>query len=328
MKNERQTKSQMAAWVIKDRWAPLLSWFNQNDTKQEHWTLLFGQARMYDFQDKWPHYLEFFQKHFDHKTHTNAPFVTQSVASDNAWKLMDIAMPAFFVQAAPLLTSEQRVEFRATAMQWMTPWLPAVGAPMSIHQRMAVSTLFRTLMSFDAFDEWKSLEKSVPKDHIGRIVQYTQGKDRRWSDSIRQLHLGQGNSEKSWGVVLLKSDCVEHLLAEKTPLPVANAFLDCALEEQQNRNNKSEEAIAMAFRRYPHFRVWAQQGQGDDAQTCRAIVGIPEEGPLCSAALSIQMAQGLGLPLSEFSALLLQKTALQDDMDVDTGVFDEASMPR
>lgn len=325
MKNERQVKLQMASWIIKDRWKPLLDWFNQNDTKQEQWALLLGQARMYDFQTKWPHYLDFFQKHLDHKTHKGMPLVMHSGARDNAWKLLDVAMPVFFAQAAALLTPTQRKEFCTKAMEWFAPWLPQAGEPQSIHMRDSLNTVFRTLVNFDGKAEWKTVEHLVRKEYVGRLVQYTLDKDIEWANALRQLHLSHGYSQASWGLALLKGDCVEHLLAETTPLPVSKALLDCAVEEQRSRSNKSEEAIAMIFRRYPHLRVWTEKSPSDDAQTCRAIVGLPDGAAPCVAAQAVRMGHSLGLPLSEFSTLL-EPAAVPLGMDVDVNVFDDTSL--
>lgn len=324
MKNERQVKQQMASWITKNRWAPLLTWFNQNDTTLENWKNLLGQANLYDVQAKWPHYIEFFQQHLDNKTHKNMPLVQYSGAQESAWKLLNVAMPLFFGPLFPSLAVEQQMELRAKAMEWFAPWLPKINESQSIHNRDAMVTVFRTLIAMDARSEWSSVEHLVHKDYVPRLVQHTLGKDIAWADGLRDLHLGHGHSIESWRVALLRVDCVEHLLAEKIAMPVAKAFLDYAIQEQRSRNSKTEDALAMVFRRHPHLRVWTERSGGSDAQVCRAMLDIAEPSP-GTEAKTIQIAKSLGLPMAEWASFLETSTVVAT-IDVDGAVFDDSSL--
>jgi hypothetical protein len=322
-----QTNAQFSAWIKKNRWEPLLNWFNQNETDVDSWTTLLAQAQRYDIEQKWPQYLDFFQKHMDAKV-GNKQFLSSWKASsgnqEKAFKLFEVAIPVFFLKAAPLLSVEQQRDFRKTVMTWFEPWLKRPRESQSITQRNFISTVFRTLSSFDAFDEWRGLESFVDKHDMYKLVLHTIGKDIRWANALRDLHLSHGHDEGSWRLLLLKGDCIEHLLAETTAFPVAKTLFIFGAAEQEKNNKKAEEVLRPVFMRYPHFRMWATGASGRDAQTCRAALGLPEiDSCVCSEASAVSIGKSLGLSLVEIAELLyaqpLERLPLFDNNLFDAG---------
>lgn len=317
------TKMQYASWITKNRWKPLLDWFNQNDSKKEYWTTLFGEAQKYEFQQKWPAYMDFFQKHMDHKSGKDVPLMAYSGAQQSAWQLLEAAIPAFFIPAARLLSPEQRRDFASTVSAWLEPWLPKKGETQSIAAPFWVATSFSLLVRLDALDEWKAMESLADMQHTAMFTRFIRGEDSRWFNALQQLHISQGGTEREWRVALLSGDCVEYLQTELTDLPVARTLLDYAEKEQSNRNMSDDAVLTFIYKRHPHFRVWCEQAQSEDAQTCRAAVGLLEvHGPQCDAAQTIAMGKSLGLPLKEWAPLLDERLVPATEFVVDNRVFD------
>lgn len=327
MKNVGRIKLQFKSWIVKNRWEPLLAWFNQNDTNPDHWKLLLEQACLYDLQKKWPAYLDFFEKHLNYKT-TRGPLETQEGMQERAWKLLNVAMPEFFLQVGEQLSCNQKNWLKTQTLKWFTPWLPKIDDANPVNERNAkiMGTVFRTLVNLDARDEWKIVEHLVNEYYIPRMIRCTLGKDIAWSNELKALHLNQGNTLDSWRIALFKNDCIEHLLAEKSDLPVVTAFLACVLQEPFTKTHRADDVLAMLFKRHPHFRVWSQHASGDDAQICRALLDLPEiNAPVCNKAQTIGIGKSLGLPLVELVALL-QKPNPVIDMPVSMEVFENIAI--
>ena len=327
MSRESKTKQQFASWISKNRWAPLLTWFNQNDSKQEYWSMLFSQAQMYGLQEKWPHYMSFFKLHFDHKTHKDMPLAMHAGMAEQAWTLLNVAMPLFFVPALPLLSRQQSEELKGNIMEWFLPWLPTFNGHQSTLHRQSLVTVFRTLVNMDALPEWKALESLIQKEDLSGLIQYTRGRNISWKNTLREMHLAQGATVVDWHKALFKSDCVEHLLTESTALPVSKAFLSCVLEHQ-TKGLKADDAMSTIFKRHPHFRIWLENATGDDAQTGRAILGIIEfETTIGIPAQKVQIGKSLGLSIKDVSTLLDESTCMAD-MGVDGVVFEDGPLAR
>lgn len=316
MSQNSTTAQQFSSWISKERWAPLLTWFNQNDSKQEHWELLFAKAKLYDLQKKWPQYLAFFQQHLDHKNHTGIPDTNKSL------KLLSIAMPLFFVPAIPFLSLQQRQDLKEKTMEWFCPCLPAFNGSQDVLHRHALSTVFRILTNLDALSEWKTIQGLVYKKDIPGLIQHTKGQNISWVHALRDLHFSYAGNVGDWRVSLFEADCIEHILADKNYLGVAKTFLAKVDAEPKTMTTKLDDQLNQVFKRYPHFRIWTEQGTGNDAQTCRAILGVSEIEPsLCSSAKAIQIGKSLGLSLTELAGLLEPPVVAAIEMNVDGEVF-------
>lgn len=322
MTREKQTAMQFSSWITKDRWDPLLNWFNQNDSDDASWTTFFDEAQKYDIQEKWPRYIDFFEKHLENKSCKTVSFVSHSDAQRRSWKVFAAAFPTFFVKAAPLLSPAQRKELKGKAMEWMTPWLYEKEHLESFDANKCFFTAFGILISLDAMEEWNSIKHLMHSAYISNMLKHTAGKDLQWVHGLRELHVADGKSLSSWRVTLLKTDCVEHLSAEGTAFPVTHALLDYAGQHDQTLT--LDVAVWSVFKRLPYFRVWVEQASGEDAQACRAVLGIPEfDIDKSSVAKTIDIGKNLGLGLKDVTCLLDAATVKLDDMVVDAHVFEE-----
>lgn len=323
MSQVKQIATQFSAWITRDRWTPLLNWFNQNDPDDSSWKILFDEAQKYDIQEKWPRYIDFFEKHLENKSCKTLSFVSHSDAQRRSWKVFAAAFPTFFAKAAPLLSPAQRKELKGKAMEWMTPWLYEKEHLESFDANKCFFTAFGILISLDAMEEWNSIKHLMHSACISNILKHAAGKDLQWVHGLRELHVADGKSLSSWRVTLLKTDCVEHLSAEGTAFPVTHAFLDYTGQTQQAL--KLEEAAWAVYKRLPYFRVWVEQASGEDAQACRALLGIPEiDIEQSNMVKTITIGKNLGLELKDLMCLLDATTVELDAMVVDTNVFEES----
>lgn len=323
MSKETQITMQFASWITKNRWAALLKWFDQNDSENVSWNTLFDKAKMHDIQKKWPHYIAFFEKHLETKSCKNATLISHSEAQKRSWTLFNIAFPTFFAKAAPLLTPAQHTELRGKLMEWMNPWFSENETVDLSNAKNCFNTAFNILTRLDALDEWNSIKHLMPSAYISSILKHTIGKDLQWVQGLKELHVASGKDLDSWRVMLLKTDCVEHLSAEETALPVTHAFLDYAVQTPQAL--KLEDSVWAVIKRLPYFRVWVEQASGEDAQACRALLGIIEiDIEQSNVAKTICIGKNVGLELKDLTYLLDASTAKPDDIAVDPDVFEES----
>ena len=323
MSREQQTVMQFASWIAKDRWDPLLKWFNQNDSDGAFWKTLFDQAQAHDIQTKWSRYIDFFEKHLEHKSCKNVSFIDRSDAQRRSWKVLNVAFTNFFAKAAPLLAPVQRAELRGKVMQWMTPWLYEKERVPSSDAKNCFVTAFSILTSLDALDEWDSIKHLMHCSYISSMLKHTVQKESQWVLGLRELYVADGKSLSSWRVMLFKADCIEHLSVEGTAFPVVHALLDYS--EQDDKTQRVDIAVLAAFRRFPYFCVWVERAFGEDAQACRAVLGLPEiDMPRSSMATMLDIGRNLGLSVNDLSCLLDTVTVKLDDMLVDVRVFEES----
>ena len=322
MSRETQMRSQFYSWITKGRWKALLDWFNANEPTVQNWTILFEQANRAGVEKHWDNVVEFFNNHLEAQTFKSQPLVYHANAQERFWKTLDAALPGFFVKAIPLLGQEKKSVFRQHLVKAYTPWLPTQDTYMLRGHRNWASPLFSTLILLDAFEEWQRIVPLARDINVLDLLRHVRGQPAQWAEHLHSMHQARQGTTVEWRQGLLRADCIEHLLREPCSLPVTRTLLEMAIADRAGISQ--QDPCKRLYIRYPYLRIWSDTATGDDAQSCRALLELPEfETPLSALGQSVAIGRHLGLPLMEILPLLDGPPVATLDTPIDSHVFSD-----